>query len=327
MRIGLLLPHFSDFSNRDRLIGFAPRIEELGFDSVWVRDNLSYTGGHAFDPHGNTFVDPFITLAAVAGRTSRVGLGTAVVIPFRHPLVTAQLFGSLNWVAPGRVEVGLGPGDPTKPFELVGIDFADRIELCKETADVLRVVAREREASYEGKITKFTDAKLDPAPPEDLVIWYGGASNASVRRVLEYCDGILPGRCPFRRYDQVLEKLRSGAAEIGKIVHAGTIPHISIASTYEEAVRRIEPSMPGLFEYLSGRWRSPYATFEDVRGAVMVGTPASIVEQLDEFRERGVDLVVLDARLDMPLFEEVVEMIGEFVLPTFAEPHPVATEP
>ena len=57
----------------------------------------------------------------------------------------------------------------------------------------------------------------------------------------------------------------------------------------------------------------------------MVGTPASIVEQLDEFRERGVDLVVLDARLDMPLFEEVVEMIGESVLPTFAEPRPVAT--
>lgn len=318
MRIGLLLPHFSDFTNRGRLIDFAPRIEELGFDSVWVRDNLSYTGGHSFDPPGNTFVDPFITLATVAGCTSRLGLGTAVTIPFRHPLVTAQLFGSLNWVAPGRVEVGLGPGTPTKPFELVGIDFPDRIQLCQETADVLRVVARERKASYEGKITKFTDVVLDPAPPKDLLIWYGGASNASVRRTLEYCDGILPGRCPFRRYDVAMEKLRSGASEIGKTVYAGTIPHISIASTHEEAVRRIEPSMPELYEYLSAHWRSPYATFEDVRGAVMVGTPDHIVEQLEEFRQRDVDLVVLDARLDMSLFEEVVEMIGESVLPAFA---------
>ena len=65
------------------------------------------------------------------------------------------------------------------------------------------------------------------------MVWYGGASNASVRAILEYGDGMLPGRCPFARYDVASARLLEGAAEIGKKVHLGSIPTVSIAPTGE----------------------------------------------------------------------------------------------
>lgn len=321
IEFGVLLPHFSDNCTWDRLIGFAPRLEELGFDSAWARDNLSFSG-HGFEAPGNTFVDPFVTLSAVAARTQRMKMGTAVATPFRHPLVTAQLFGSLGWVAKGQLEIGLGPGTPRKPFELSGIPFEDRITLCKETAEVLRLVAQGPHVSYHGEITNFDDVTIDPAPPADAPIWYGGASNASIRRAIDYCNGIMPGRCPFRRYDVAIERMRTRGAEQGKTMRAGTIPLISIGKTRDEALGKID--VQSLLDTATERWKSPFEKVEDLAGALIVGTPQECVEQIGAYVERGVDLLVFDARLLMGEFEEVMEQIGQDVLPAFRRPEVAA---
>jgi alkanesulfonate monooxygenase SsuD/methylene tetrahydromethanopterin reductase-like flavin-dependent oxidoreductase (luciferase family) len=314
IQFGVLLPHFSDNCTWERLVGFAPRLEQLGFDSAWARDNMSFRG-HGFEAPGNTFVDPFVTLTAVAARTDRLGVGTAVVTPFRHPLVTAQLFGSLSWVAKGRLEIGLGPGTPRKPFELTGIPFENRITLCRETAEVLRVVARGQHVSYEGELTRFDDVTIDPAPAPDVPIWYGGASNASVRRAVEYCNGILPGRCPFRRYDVAVQRMRSAGTEQGKSMRAGSIPLISIGTSREEALDKI--NVQSLLDTASERWKSPYESVEDLAGALIVGTAQDCAEQVRAFVDRGVSLLVFDARLLMAEFEEVMEQIGQEIIPHF----------
>ena len=314
MELGVLLPHFSKECNWDRLIRFAPRIEQLGFDSVWVRDNLSYYG-HGFEIEGNTFVDPFITLSALAALTERLKLGTAVTIPFRHPLVTAQLVGSLSWISRGRAELGIGPGTPQKPFEITGIPYRDRIQLCKETAEVMRCLASGSPASYAGQLTSFTDVTIDPPPPASMPIWYGGASDFSIPRILDYCDGMLPGRCPFRRYDIAAERLRTAGSEKGKRILLGSIPVISIGTTFEKAMAKIDYAIQPLYEYLTGHWKMPFETIKDLAGAVIVGTPDDFVEQLAAFAEREVDVVVLDARLLMGDFEETIERIGADVLP------------
>jgi alkanesulfonate monooxygenase SsuD/methylene tetrahydromethanopterin reductase-like flavin-dependent oxidoreductase (luciferase family) len=314
MEFGVLLPHFSEHATWERLVAFASRIEALRFDSVWVRDNLSYYG-HGFELPGNTFVDPFITLAAIAGRTDRLKVGTAVCIPFRHPVVTAQAFGSLGFVARGRVEAGLGPGTPSKPFEVVGIDYPDRIQLCRETAQVLRVVAAGPHASFRGELTAFDDVTIDPAPPVDMPIWYGGARNVSVRWALEYGDGILPGRCPFRRYDMALERLRAGGAEQGRRVLAGTIPLTSIGRNREDALSKID--IDPVLKYLTEHWKDEYATLKDAAGALLVGSSDDLIQQIGEYADRNVDLVIFDARLLMREFEDAIEEIGERVIPAF----------
>lgn len=314
MEVGLLLPHFSKECTWERLIGLAPHIEELGFASVWVRDNLSYHG-HGFEISGDTFIDPWVTLSAIAGMTSRLKLGTAVSVPFRHPVLTAQLVGSLSWVSQGRVEFGLGPGTPRKPWEITGVEYGDRIQRCKETAEVLRRLSSGMAESYQGEMTTFTEVTINPPPPAGLHIWYGGAGNASLRRVLDYADGMLPGRCPFRRYDVAAERLREGGAEKGTRFLLGSVPVVSIGSTFESALGKIEYAIQPLYEYMNTRWKGPFETLQDLAGALIVGAPDDVLEQLAAFAERDVDVVVLDARLLMGEFEETVEMIGTEILP------------
>jgi alkanesulfonate monooxygenase SsuD/methylene tetrahydromethanopterin reductase-like flavin-dependent oxidoreductase (luciferase family) len=320
LRFGILLPHFSQESNRERLFGFAPRLEELGYDSVWVRDNLGFEP-HGFELPGSRFVDPFVTLSAVAARTERIGLGTAVLTPFRHPAVTAQLVGSLTYLAGGsRVELGVGPGTPRRPWELVGIPYEQRIRLCREMVEVIRGVARDDRFSYEGELTRLEGFHLDPAPSPDLTVWYGGASNTAIKAISQYADGLLPGRCPFRRYDVAVERLRESMADEGRDPRLGSIPTVSIAATREAALEQLP--VQSLLDTATERWKQPFERFEDLAGAVVAGAPADIIEQLHGFAERSVELLVVDIRLQMAQFEEAAELFATEVMPAFVTKEP-----
>ncbi|HEX6026689.1 MAG TPA: LLM class flavin-dependent oxidoreductase, partial [Solirubrobacter sp.] len=96
MKFGLLLPHFGVYADRDRLLDGARLAEQMGFDSVWVRDHL------IFEPHGEmedptrSFFDALITLTAVGAVTERIELGTGSLIPFRHPLEVALSVATLT---------------------------------------------------------------------------------------------------------------------------------------------------------------------------------------------------------------------------------------
>lgn len=315
MRFGILLPHFSSQSTRERLFDFAPRLEKLGYDSVWVRDNLGFKP-HGFELPGSRFVDPFVTLTAVAARTTRIGLGTAVLTPFRHPAVTAQLVGSLTYLAGERVELGVGPGTPRRPWELVGIPFEQRIRLCREMVEVIRGVAQSDEFSYDGEITRLVDFHLDPAPSANLTVWYGGASNTAIRAISDYADGLLPGRCPFRRYDVATERLRESMGSIGREPRLGSIPTVSVGATYEDAIAKLP--VEALLQTATERWKQPFERFEDLAGAVVAGAPNDIIEQLQGFQERNIELLVVDLRLQMGEFEEAAERFATDVMPAFA---------
>ena len=91
MKFGLLLPHFGEYADKDKLLDGSKLAEDFGFDSVWVRDHL------VFEPHGEmekpnrTFYDALTTLTAIGAVTERIELGTGSLIPFRHPLEVALI--------------------------------------------------------------------------------------------------------------------------------------------------------------------------------------------------------------------------------------------
>jgi len=316
IEFGLLLPHFSDSASWDRLFGFAPRIEELGYGSVWARDNLGFTG-HGFELPGDFFLDPFTTLSGVAARTRTIKLGTAVLTPFRHPLVTAQLVGGLNFLSGGRFVLGVGPGTPRKPWEALGRPYNERVVACRETVEILRMMSSGRAESFDGESASFVDVKLDPAPAADMTVWYGGASNASIRAIGEYADGMMPGRCPFHRYDVAAEHLRTAADEAGRAVRLGSIPIVSIARKNETAFDQIP--LQALLDTATTRWKRPYEDPADLAGALVAGDPAACIEQIQSFVDRGVELLVVDMRLSMDEFEQAVELFASEVMPVFAD--------
>jgi len=311
MQIGLLLPHFSDECSWERLIGFSPEIERLGFDSVWARDHLSFEPG-PFDPPGNRFIDPFITLSTIAGATSQLRLGFAVAVPFRHPLVTAQLAGSLEWVSRGRVEMGLGIGGPPKQFDVTGIAYGDRIALCEDTAAILRLSADESPFDFEGRLTKFRGACISPALRAETPVWYGGYSMPALRRSVRFCSGIMPGRCAFRDFDPAVRSLRELGERAGRQMLVGSAPFLCMGRNRAEALEKVGSRMQRL---LAPRQGESTTSVEDLAGALIAGSPSECAGALHEFLERKVDCVVLDARLVMDEFIETVRLLATEVLP------------
>src|ERR1019366_8747738 len=119
MLIGVSLPNTGSLVTGTAVVEIAEYAEQRGFDSVWVVDHVllphvssqhyPYTSQpHYALPHAWPMLDPLITLAAIASRTSRVLLGTGVyLLPLRHPVISAKTVASLDVMAKGRLRLGV----------------------------------------------------------------------------------------------------------------------------------------------------------------------------------------------------------------------------
>lgn len=179
MKFGLLLPHFGEHADRDKLLGGSKRAEELGFDSVWVRDHL------VFEPHGEmekpnrTFYDALTTLTAIGAVTERIELGTGSLIPFRHPLITALMAGTITQLVGPRLILGFGAGTYDHEFDAIGWGDKDRVELVRSNAEILRRVFTENDVSYSDTDFTFEHVTIEPKPVGGRIpFWYCGGTPA-----------------------------------------------------------------------------------------------------------------------------------------------------
>ena len=136
-RIGVFLPTFvgSDGRSGEQIAAFAQRAEELGFDSLWATDHLL---------HGNRFydvpwLDPIVALTYAAAATSRIRLGTSIlVMPTRHPVVLAKELSTLQALSGERFILGAGTGWDEREFEAVGQRKAERGARTDESLEIVR---------------------------------------------------------------------------------------------------------------------------------------------------------------------------------------------
>lgn len=317
MKFGVLLPHFGREASPSRLVDGSRMCEELGFDSVWVRDHLLWHP-HGMERAGLKFVEPFITLAAIAAVTKKIILGTAVLIPVRWPLKLAQNLASLSYIAGGRVIAGVGLGSTPEELAAGGLRGEDRVQILRETVEILRLIWKENNASYKGKIFSFENVTIEPKPVEPIPIFYGGGTRASVRRVAEYCDGWILGRVPMATFDDRLKYLRELT---DRSIILGNIPIVRIDKDRARArgdidVRALAGSSEGTPHWIkppSGR----FETIEDLEGLLVVGNPDDCAAEIEKFRRRGVEHFVFDLRLQYDRYEESLQLIGDELLPRF----------
>jgi probable F420-dependent oxidoreductase len=317
--IGLLLPHFGDQASPDRLIQQARRIEDFGFDSVWVRDHLVYRP-HEYENQDPTFVDPFVVLSAIAAVTTRIILGTAALIPHRNPVHTALLVGSLDFIAgPNRIITGWGLGHYDHEFDTAGMRGWNRREVLPEQVEIFRKLWTGEAITHRGRYYEFDDVRLSPTPVTGSVpIWYCGTSLAAARRAAEYCDGWIPGQLPRRDLRKGLARMRRIAEEAGRPVpRIGVIPWVVPGRTEKEAAGRLDVAQ--LLRVASERYSPPpsgvFATLDDFDGGVIAGPADKIVEEVDLYVAEGVEHIVFDMRARFSEWEECVAYVGEEVLP------------
>lgn len=318
MRFGVLLPHCGAHCSRERIIEGSQLIERLGYDTIWVRDHL------IFRPHGMegtdpTFVDAFLTLAAIAGATKTIALGTAVIIPIRWPLKVAQNFASLSYLANRRIEVGFGLGANPAEFAAAGFDVENREKIFIETIRICERVWKENDVSWDGEMFQFEHVTLEPKPVGPMPTWYGGSTRASCRRAAAHTDGWLPGRVPLATLDNRLELLGQLAAERGRPIAAGTLPLWCVDEDREKARAVIDVDAIAHSSEGAKNWIMPpsgeFRTIEDLEGILICGDPDDCVREIEKFKARGLTDLVVDLRLQFDDWEEKLELIADKVLP------------
>ena len=317
MTYGILVPHFGESATPSRIVGGAVLCEQAGFDALWVRDHLLWAP-HRMEGTNRTFVEPLAALAAIAARTARVVLGTAVLIPLRWPLKLAQDLASLSYLAGGRVVAGMGLGSGVE-LPAVGFRKADRKRIFVETVEILERVWTTSGADYEGKQFSFENVDIEPKPTSPIPIWYGGTTPVSVDNAARYCQGWMPGRIPMSTLEDRLAQIDQLVADgVAAAVTKSVIPIVKVDRSRDRA--RADLDIEGLAgsSEASKTWNVPpggFQTIDDLRGLLCVGEPGEIIEQVAEFGKLGIDHFVFDLRLQFKEFEAAIDLLATEVLP------------
>jgi probable F420-dependent oxidoreductase len=210
MHLGIHLPHIGRKAGPDSIRRCAVQAEDLGFHDVWVSEHIIVPKDGGYPPSAN-FWDPVLSLTWAAAATSRVGLGTSVlVLPLRHPLPLAKELATLQNLSQGRLILGAGVGWLEAEFDALGVPFKERGRRMDEGIAMMRAVWTQDPVTFEAKWiqAKITDMRAQPQPVVPIPIWVGGSSDAAIRRALRL-DGWHGSRVPPDKAADVVKRLRA----------------------------------------------------------------------------------------------------------------------
>jgi probable F420-dependent oxidoreductase len=274
MQLGVWLPNCRHLATPDIIRRTALRAEELGYDSVWVSDHVVVPTANVRN-FGEAVYDPLVTLAVVAGATRRVLLGTTVlIVPYRHPVVTAKMVSTLDALSGGRVVLGVGVGWLPAESAMLGLPFAERGPMTDEALAVMRELWTAPAPAHAGRYHRFEDLVFAPRPVQQPhpPIWVGGHSRAALRRAVAVGAAWHPINRPPAELRAGREELARLAREQGRAVPP--------ALTLRNDVCLLAP----------GESPPPSAH----AGRVLAGEPAALVEQIAELADCGVEHLVLE---------------------------------
>lgn len=269
------------------LLRMAEEAEAMGYDSVWVGDSIL----------ARPRFEPLTLLAAVAARTQRIRLGTAVLLPaLRHPLVLAHAVATLDRIAGGRLVLGVGiaPDSPAvrREFEAAGVPFAQRVGRLEESLSICRRLwaAGDAGVTWQGRYWSLADARLLPTPHQGggPPIWMGGEVEAATRRAARLADAWLPNSVTPEAWAQgwarVQAEVRTCGRDPGDVAPAlyTTIHVDQRPAVAQEAMRA----------FVRDYYGAPYEAIARIQG-FHAGDAASCTERLRAFVDVGVRHVVL----------------------------------
>jgi alkanesulfonate monooxygenase SsuD/methylene tetrahydromethanopterin reductase-like flavin-dependent oxidoreductase (luciferase family) len=280
LKFGILLPVEGNVTdgnpNAELAIRAAETSEELGYDSVWAGERLLLSQRF----------DPISILGAVAARTNRVRIGTAVLIaPLRPPVILADQLASLDNISNGRLIAGFGVGaDRIKvEYESVGVPFLERGGRLDECIQILNQLWTGRSVSFNGKYHELNNVqmKLKPKQKNGPPIFLGGTKKISLKRIAKYANGWLPLEVPPKDYENLSKQIKSynPAKSIEKALYLtlNIGPDRKLAK--EEAHRFLET-------YYNVK-------FPSIEKIAFCGTIADCIGRLEEYSSVGVETVVV----------------------------------
>ncbi|MBE04430.1 MAG: hypothetical protein CMD67_10500 [Gammaproteobacteria bacterium] len=290
MKIGFMLPMFGVMATHENMIRMAHFAEDKGFESVWSPDHIvmptkietpyPYTksADYIADPKG-AHLEPFTSLAFIAGHTKNVRLGfTVLIAPYRNPIETAKQMASLDVLSNGRLIVGTGAGWLNEEFEALNLSPKQKWPRTDEYIRIWKELWTAEEPHFEGDYFSFSNVQCRPQPLQKPhpPITIGGNGNSCFRRVVNLADG-------------------------WQVVSEG--PDF----TYSKG-GNLESSLAVLHKMSEENGRDPKTI--EITVVVIAGTPEGVIRDIPRYEELGVTRLILDFPSFVSDIQEMEDMLN-----------------
>ena len=286
-------------------VTLAEKLEGWGYDSFWAPDLLTTPD-----------LDPLVIMSGAAARTSRIRLGTSVLIlPARPPVQLAKTALSLDAMSNGRFILGTGLGFIRKDLMAAQVGHVSRAKINDEALEVLHKLVHATNVTHHGDLFNFEDLTVLPRPvhKNSLPIWTsafwdGKLREGPLRRASKFADGFL-NSAPAHIYKECRDKISSYALSFSRDPEAmdwGCLMYTSLGESRERAWE----TLSRVVREGSGREPRPIEN-----GCYAIGTADDCIESIQRYIEIGMTHFVISAKCPTEQLEEMYQAFAEKVLP------------
>jgi len=296
---------YPEMPNPKQLVEYGVKMEQLGFDSLWVWDHVLLGVQPNFP-----IVEALTLLTAIGARTNKIKLGTGIlVLPLRNPVLLAKQLSTMDLLTDGRLIMGLASGWYKREFDAVGIPFEQRGKIMDENLEILVRFWTEEMVSGEFTYHKIPAGVMYPKPAQKPrpPILIGGYVDRVLKRAALRGDGWLTYFYRPESFARSWQKIRNFAKEGDRdpetLLNAAQLP-IMVGKS------RAEVESP-MMEWLGKEW--DYASWsESTKDSAIIGTVDECVAQLKEHLAAGVQkLIFVPYRYD----PQQIEIIAHEIIP------------
>src|SRR6478672_3145682 len=217
---------YPELPDARQLVDYGVRVEELGYDSVWVWDHILLGVEPNFP-----IIDSLTVLTGIAARTSRLKIGTGVlVLPLRNPVTLAKQLSSIDHLSEGRLIMGMASGWYKREFDAVGIPFDKRGKLMDENLEIMKRLWTEPKVDGKYMAHNISAAVMYPKPAQKprMPLLIGGYVDRVLARAGVAGDGWLTYFYEPHNFTKSWNKVRAAAKEAGKdpdkLLNASQLP-------------------------------------------------------------------------------------------------------
>jgi probable F420-dependent oxidoreductase len=296
---GIAIPQTSAPAEVRFLRDFLTRTEALGYDSVWVQEQIL---------GDSPMLEPITLLTFAAAATSKVRLGTSVILPItRNPVHLAKALTTLDHLSEGRLTLGVGMGGPHVPEPAFGIAKENRARRFVEVLQVMKALWTQPRASFAGEFWNFANVAMEPKPLQKPhpPIWFGARDEIALKRTVRHGDGWMgagsSSTADFIAQSTMLRRLLAEAKRDPAAFPISKRVYLAIDDNRERAEKRLR-------QWFGERYKNA-----DMAPRVSIwGSVAECVDKLGELVRAGARHFLLN-----PVFDEMeqLEKLAADVMP------------
>jgi len=294
--IGLAFVNPAPLTNPDHVINFAKKCEAMGLHSMWTIDRIAYDN-----------LEPLTILAAAAGATRTIRLGTSVLLPaLRSPALLAKTVATLDFISAGRLTIGVGFGSRENDFTAVEVPFEARGSRAVECLQLMKRLWTEEKVTHKGRFFNVQNLSLGPKPiQKPIPIFTGGSAEIALKRAGTWADGFICGSSAIPEFPTTWQKIAQYARAAGRapdLIEKVGLTFMVIHDDNTKAVKILEDYVMRYYGRLRG----------DVASTSLVGSAAAVAERIEAFLSKGLDNLIIGLADPDP---RQLDLFGEKVLP------------